>query len=111
VKQEGVEFLSDNYRYTKRYMYHIGRQCRKETIQDVAKEHYLHWETVKLLEKQYMQEQIKRAGVPRPKVLGIDEVSIRKGHTYRIVVSDLERRIPIWFGGQDVTSHQPRPPK
>jgi transposase len=32
---------------------------------------------------------------------GIDEVSIRKGHTYRIVVSDLERRRPIWFGGQD----------
>jgi transposase len=33
--------------------------------------------------------------------IGIDEVSIRKGHTYRIVVSDLERRRPIWFGGAD----------
>lgn len=101
MKQEGLEFLADNSRYTKRFMYHIGRQCRKETIRDVAKEHNLHWETVKLLEKQYMREQIKRAGVPRPRVLGIDEISIRKGHTYRIVVSDLERRIPIWFGGQD----------
>jgi transposase len=28
-------------------------------------------------------------------------VSIRKGHTYRIVVSDLIRRRPIWFGGAD----------
>jgi transposase len=28
-------------------------------------------------------------------------VSIRKGHDYRIVVSDLERRRPIWFGGKD----------
>lgn len=26
---------------------------------------------------------------------------MRRGHTYRIVVSDLERRRPIWFGGQD----------
>jgi transposase len=34
-------------------------------------------------------------------VIGIDEVSIRKGHDYRIVVSDLLRRRPIWFGGQD----------
>jgi transposase len=34
-------------------------------------------------------------------VIGIDEISIRKGHTYRIVVSDLERRRPIWFGGDD----------
>ena len=27
--------------------------------------------------------------------------SIRKGHTYRIVVSDLIRKRPIWFGGVD----------
>jgi hypothetical protein len=26
---------------------------------------------------------------------------VRKGHTYRIVVSDLERRRPIWFGEKD----------
>ena len=31
----------------------------------------------------------------------IDEISIRKGHTYRIVVSDLIRRRPIWFDGTD----------
>jgi transposase len=40
-------------------------------------------------------------GVPGPKAIGIDEISIRKGHTYRIVVSDLMRRRPIWFGGAD----------
>ena len=28
-------------------------------------------------------------------------ISIRKGHTYRIVVSDLVRKRPIWFGGAD----------
>jgi hypothetical protein len=49
-------------------------------------------------ETQYMREQLRRAGTPAPEVIGIDEVSIRKGHTYRIVVSDLIRRRPIWFG-------------
>ena len=34
-------------------------------------------------------------------MIGIDEISIRKGHTYRIVVSDLLRGRPIWFGGDD----------
>ena len=34
-------------------------------------------------------------------MIGIDEIAIRKGHTYRIVVSDLERKRPIWFGGID----------
>ncbi len=48
-----------------------------------------------------MREQIERAGQPRPKVIGIDEISIRKGQTYRIVVSDLDRRRAIWFGGKD----------
>ena len=46
------------------------------------------WRTVKELEQQYMREQLRRAGTPGPKVIGLDEVSIRKGHTYRIVVSD-----------------------
>jgi transposase len=50
-----------------------------------------------------MQEQLKRAGKPRPSVIGVDEVSLRKGHTYRIVISDLEKRKPIWFGGKDRT--------
>ncbi len=101
VKRERLELLAENSLYTKRFMYHVGRQCRKSTIKDVAKEHHLEWHTVKELEKEYMREQISLAGKPRPKVIGIDEISIRKGHTYRIVVSDLERRIPIWFGGKD----------
>ena len=40
---------------------------------------------MKALEQQYMREQLRRAGTPGPRALGIDEVSIRKGHTYRIV--------------------------
>ncbi|MEX3582832.1 MAG: transposase [Burkholderia sp.] len=32
---------------------------------------------------------------------GIEEISIRKGHTYRIVVSDRLRGRPIWFGGEN----------
>jgi len=47
-----------------------------------------------------MREQLRRVGIPRPVVIGIDEVSIKSGHTDRIVVSDLLRR-PIWFGGKD----------
>ena len=101
VKQERLDWLADNPFYTKRFAFHIGRRCRNSPIQDVAKEHLLDWKTVKALEIEYMREQIKRAGHPRPKVLGVDEISIRKGQTYRIVVSDLERRRAIWFGGKD----------
>ena len=48
-----------------------------------------------------MREQLHCAGTPGPKVVGIDEISSAQGHRYRIVVSDLERHRPIWFGGED----------
>ena len=101
VKRERLTFLSENPLYTKRFAVYVGRRCRSSTIKDVAKELRLDWHTVKELEKKYMAEQLRRAGSPGPRVIGIDEISIRKGHTYRIVVSNLVRRRPIWFGGID----------
>jgi len=101
VRQEKLDWLADNPFYTKRFSFFVGRRCRAMTIQDVAKETRLDWHTIKELEKQYMREQLRRTGAPAPKVIGIDEISIRKGHTYRIIVSDLIRRRPIWFGGAD----------
>ncbi len=103
VKSEKIDFLSDNPFYTKRLAFHIGRRCRSSSIKDVAKELHLDWKTVKDLEKQYMREQLRRAGKAHPKVIGIDEISVRRGHEYRIVVSDLEKHRPIWFGGKDRT--------
>ena len=101
VKRERLDFLADNPFYTKRFAWFVGRRCRASTIKDVAEELNLDWHTVKELDKQYMRAQLAMAGTPGPKAIGIDEISIRKGHTYRIVVSDLIRRRPIWFGGTD----------
>ncbi len=101
VKQERLAWLADRRFYTKRFAFYVGRRCQAATIRDVAKELRLDWKTVKELDKQYMQEQLRRAGLPGPKIVGIDELSIRKGHTYRIIVSDLLRKRAIWFGGQD----------
>ena len=101
VKGERLDFLADNPFYTKRFAYYVGRRCRQTTIKEVAEECHLHWETIKTLEMQYMRTQLAKAGMPGPKAVGIDEISIRKGHTYRIVVSDLIRGRPIWFGGED----------
>ena len=101
VKQERLDFLADNPFYTKRFAYYVGQRCRAAPIKDVAKDLALDWHTVKALDKQYMEAQLKRVGTPGPQVIGVDEISIRKGHDYRIVVSDLVRGRPIWFGGED----------
>jgi len=101
VKQEELAWLADNPLYTKRFAWYVGRRCRTAPLQAVARELRLDWHAVKELEKQYMREQLRRAGTPGPRVIGIDEGSIKRGHRYRIVVSDLERRRVIWFGGKD----------
>jgi transposase len=101
VKQESLNWLADYPFYTKRFAFFVGRRCRAMTIKDVAQETHLDWWTVRRLELEYMGEQLRRVGIPAPKVIGIDEISIHKGHIYRIVVSDLVRRRPIWFGGED----------
>ena len=101
VKQEKLSWLANNPFYTKRFAFYVGRRCRASTVRDVARELRLDWKTVKALEMEYMREQLRRAGTPGPKVIGIDELSVGRGHNYRIVVSDLVRGRPIWFGGTD----------
>jgi transposase len=101
VKQEKLDWLADLPFYTKRFSFYVGRRCRDSSLSDIAKELHLDWKTVKVLEMQYLREQLRRAGTPGPKAIGIDEISLRKGHVYRIVVSDLERKRVIWFGGKD----------
>jgi len=74
VKRERLDFLADNVRYGKRFAFYVGRRCRSSAIKDIAEELHLEWHTVKELEKQYMRAQLRRAGTPGPKVIGIDEV-------------------------------------
>src|SRR6516225_745611 len=71
VKRERLDFLADNPHYTKRFAYYVGRRCRQASIRDVAKELRLDWDTVKTLEMQYMGAQLKRAGTPGPRAIGI----------------------------------------
>lgn len=101
VKRERLDWLAANPHYTKRFALYVGKQCRSASIKEVADDLQLDWHAVKEMDKLYMREQLAHAGEPRPAVVGIDEISIRKGHVYRIVVSDLERAQPLWFGGVD----------
>jgi transposase len=79
---------------------HVGALCRDMTNKAVCQIERLHDSTVKKLDKIYMADQIALAGKPKPRVIGVDEISIRKGHNYRVIVSDLERGRPIWVGGE-----------
>ena len=89
-----LDWLAKNPRYTQRYAIHVGKLCRDMSNKGVADMERLHHSTVKDLDKLYMQKQVDRAGMPSPRAIGIDEIAIRKGHNYRIIVSDLDKGRP-----------------
>jgi transposase len=100
VKRERLDFLADNPHFPKRFAFYVGSlssgrdpRCRQGV-------------EARLGNSQVARDAVhagadRAAGAPGPRTIGIDEISIRKGHVYRIVVSDLVRKRPIWFGGED----------
>ena len=101
VRQEKLPWLSDNRNMTKRFAYYLGWRCESAAIKSVAGEFGLDWKTVKEAEKEYMKAKLAGQPEPSPNVIGVDEFSRRKGHTYNVVVSDLEAKKAIWFEGPD----------
>ena len=99
VKVERLDWLAQNPRYTHRFAQQVGALCRDMSNKAVAQLLHLHEHTVKDLDTRYMRDWLAQTPQPAPRIIGVDELSIRKGHTYRIIVSDLERRRPIWIGG------------
>ena len=99
VKQESIPWLASSGRSTRRFARAIGRQCREMSVARVAEMHQLSWGQVRRLEIDYMNELLVKQPIPqRLRAIGIDEVSIRKGHSYAIVVADLDRQRPVWMG-------------
>ena len=54
VRNERLEWLADNQLYTKRFAAYVGRRCREESIESVAKELDLDRDIVKEMKK-YMR--------------------------------------------------------
>jgi transposase len=73
-------------------------------LSEVAKLNALSWDQVRRMEMAYM-ERLLKAHPPAEHIraIGVDEVSVKRGHTYQIVVADLDQKRPIWMGGDGRT--------
>jgi transposase len=83
VRIEKLNWLAENSRYTARMAEHVGKLCRDMTNKAVAELLRLSEHTVKDLDKIYMQAWLARTPQPAPRIIGIDEISVKKGHNYR----------------------------
>jgi transposase len=93
---ENLEWIDPKRRQTRAYETHIYQRVQKTPRKHVALQEGLSESTVLDIFKKWAKQatrQPRRRGV---RVLGVDEISLRKGHKqYALVLSDLERRAVI----------------
>ena len=78
----------------------IGGLCRvMGTIQDVARLMHLHWHAVRDFDKIYMREQLRVAGDQKSRIIGIDEISIKKDIPIASSSAILLRAAALLHGG------------
>src|ERR1700736_4645770 len=63
-----------------------------------ARQYGLNWKSVATIVKRAVDYGLRHRARPPVHVIGIDEVSRRKGQVYLTVVYDLERRVLLWVG-------------
>ena len=95
VKQGRLDWLGEHPHYRRQIAFYVGKQCRGASITEVAEDLRLDRHTVKAMDTLSMHAQLNVAGPPAPAVIAIDQISIRKAHVSRIIVSDLEAGRPI----------------
>src|SRR5207253_6447996 len=66
--------------------------------QGTARHYGLNWKSVATIVKRAVEYGLRHRARPPVHVIGIDEVSRRKGQVYLTVVYDLERRVLLWVG-------------
>ena len=72
--------------------------ARELSWQGTARAYGLNWKSVATIVKRAVRYGLKYRARPPVHVIGIDDVSRRKGQVYLTVVYDLERRVLLWVG-------------
>lgn len=68
------------------------------TIEDVSRHLGMSWDTIKEIHLSALRIRLKRRRLRHLRLIGVDEVAVRKGHNYLTVVVDLETGEVVWVG-------------
>ncbi|MFH1008051.1 MAG: ISL3 family transposase [Candidatus Latescibacterota bacterium] len=90
--------LSPYARATKRLEEAVAWLCQHLPLSVVAVYFSLNWKTVKGIDKAHLQHKFEAPSLDNTTVIGIDEVSYRKGHKYLTCVFDLNNPRLLWVG-------------
>jgi transposase len=98
---EFCDFVGKGCRFTHRFCHMISGLCRHMSIQAVSNHLNIRWETVKNIDKAYLEKTLPALDPTQLsglKYIGVDEVARAKGHDYMTVVYDMVEGHLIWVG-------------
>lgn len=90
---EDCDFVDKGCRYSKRFCRLISGLCRHMSIQAVARHLGVRWDTVKNIDRFYLELTLPALSpktLTNVKYIGVDEVARAKGHDYMTVIYDME---------------------
>jgi transposase len=105
IRVEHHDFVEPYARVTHRLARYIYDLCKRMTVSAVAEHVGLDWKTVKEIDKHFLEEEYGQTRYEGLRILAIDEISIRRGHTYMTVVLNYETGEVVWMGeGRSVST-------
>jgi transposase len=84
--------------HTKSFVRLVVDLRKMMTIQDIARFFGVSTRMVRDIDKRYLKRHYKRPKLKHTKIIAIDEISVRKGHTYLTIVMDLESGAIVFVG-------------
>jgi transposase len=98
VRVERVPWADRWSRVTKSLTRAVATLARKTDLSTVATQYRVNWKTVASIIRRVVDWGLSRRRQRPLRVLGIDEVSRKRGHRYLTLVYDLERGELVWIG-------------
>ena len=98
IRREKLDFFDKCSRLTTRFETYIFELVSMSTVKDVADKFSMSWETVKNIDKKYLEAKFKNIDYGDLKRVSIDEIANKKGHDYLSIVMNLDTGKVIWVG-------------
>ena len=98
IRQEKIHFVTGKRSYTNKFARYVVDLSRIGTIKDVALFLNISWDTVKDIQKRYLQRHYGNPDLSKLEYIGIDEFAVRKGHVYKTIVADLLTGQVVYVG-------------
>jgi transposase len=93
-----LDWLEPYARVTRRLAESVARMCQVLPIKHVAEYFALSWDTVKAIDKAYLNRTLGPVDLSGVEVIGMDEFAIQRGHRYATLVVEIHTKRVLWIG-------------